>query len=155
MSPTLCQTKGTVPEFWGRLRLFLLWLSDMSAAEQPSTAAERGKKQKLSCGVLACLFYGLIFVGHDAEGMLQRNEFLTICQGRLSGDTCYWNRDMFIWFKDSSGHLLCHWKWSLALQFELTVCLIQIWQVVAWQEGAGFNHQNGAVKTVRLQNVQI
>lgn len=95
-------------------------------------SCRKKKKRTLSCGVLACLFYGLIFVGHDAEGTLQRGEFLTICQGRLSGDTCYWNRDIFICFKDSSGHLLCHWKWSLALQFELTVCLIQIWQVVVW-----------------------
>lgn len=90
------------------------------------------KKKPLSCGVLACLFYVLIFVGHDAEGTLQRTEFLTICQSRLSGDTCYWNRDIFIWFKDFSGHLLCHWKWSLVLLFELTVCLIPIWQGVVW-----------------------
>lgn len=72
------------------------------------------EKRNLSCGDLACLFYGLIFVGHDAEGTLQRKAFLTICQGRLSGDTCYWNGDIFNSFKDSSGHLLCHWKWSLA-----------------------------------------
>lgn len=132
MSPILYQTTGAAPEFWRRLRLFLLWLTDMSAAEQPSTAAEKKKKRTFSCGVLTCLFYGLIFVGHDAEGTLQRGEFLTICKGRLSGDTRYWNRDIFIYFKDSSGHLLCHWKWSLALQFELTVCLIQLWQVLVW-----------------------
>lgn len=128
-----CQTTGAAPELWRRLRLFLLWLTDMSAAEQPSTAAEREKKKRnLSCGDLACLFYGLIFVGHDAEGTLQRKEFLTICQGGLSGDTCYWNGDIFNSFKDSSGHLLWHWKWSLALLFELTVWLIQVWQVVVW-----------------------
>lgn len=91
---------------------------------------EKKKKRTISCGVLACLFYGLIFVGHNAEGTQQRGGFLTICQGRLSGDTCYWNRDIFICFKDSTGHLLCHWKWSLAV--ELTVFLIQIWQVVVW-----------------------
>lgn len=148
-----CQGTWAAPEFWRRLRLFLLWLTDMSAAEQPSTAAEKKKKKEtrsLSCGVLACLFYGLIFVGHDAEGTLQRGEFLTICQGRLSGDACYWNRDIFICFKDSSGHLLCHWKWSLALQFELTVCLIQIWQPVVWLAKRAFNVITGTAKTYTL-----
>lgn len=46
MSPILCQTTGAAPEFWRRLRLFLLWLTDMSAAEQPSTAAEKRKKKE-------------------------------------------------------------------------------------------------------------
>lgn len=108
------------------------WLTCQQLSNHQQLQKKERKKRTLSCGVLACLFYGLIFVGHDAEGTLQRGKFLTICQGRLSGDTCYWNRDIFICFKDSSGHLLCHWKWSLTLQFELTVCLIQIWQVVVW-----------------------
>lgn len=108
------------------------WLTCQQLSNQQQLQRGWKKKRNLSCGDLACLFYGLIFVGHDAQGTLQRKEFLTICQGRLSGDTCYWNGDIFNSFKDSSGHLLCHWKWSLALLFELTVWLIQVWQVVVW-----------------------
>lgn len=147
-----CSTVLRTPQ---TISVVIEWHVSSRATFNSSRKGERKKKQKktLSCRVLACLFYGLIFVGHSAEGMLQRKEFLTIWQGRLSGDTCYWNRDMFIWFKDSSGHLLCHWKWSLALLFELTVCLIQIWQVVAWQEGAGFNHQDGAVKSAKCTDL--
>lgn len=41
-----CQTRRAAPEFWRHLRLFLLWLTDMSAAEQPSTPAGKKKKEK-------------------------------------------------------------------------------------------------------------
>lgn len=108
------------------------WLTCQQLSNHQQLQREEEKKRNLSCGDPACLFYGLIFVGHDAEGTLQRKEFLTICQGGLSGDACYWNGDIFNSFKDSSGHLLCHWKWSLALLFELTVWPIQVWQAVVW-----------------------
>lgn len=47
----------------------------MSAAEQPSTAAEITPH-----GVIAVCFMVLIFVGQDTEGALHRKEYLTICQ---------------------------------------------------------------------------
>lgn len=79
-----------------------------------------------------CLFYGLIFVGQDAEGTLHRKEYLTTCQNWISGDTYCWNQDIFIYFKDSSGHLLCHWNWRHALHFKLTVYHFPLWHDVAW-----------------------
>lgn len=80
----------------------------------------------------SCLFYGLIFVGQDAEGTLHRKEYLTTCQNWISGDTYCWNQDIFIYFKDSSGHLLCHWNWRHVLHFKLTVYHFPLWHDVAW-----------------------
>lgn len=80
----------------------------------------------------SCLFYGLIFVGQDAEGTLHRKEYLTICQNWISGDAYCWNQDIFIYFKDSSGHPQCHWNWRHELHFKLTVLQFQMWQDVLW-----------------------
>lgn len=78
----------------GRFKLFLPWLTGVSAAEQPSTAAEITPR-----GLLAVCFTSLIFVGRDAEGALHRKEYLTICQKWTSGGARRWNQDIFIYFK--------------------------------------------------------
>lgn len=78
----------------GRFKLFLPWLTGVSAAEQPSTAAEITPH-----GLLAVCFTGLIFVGRDAEGALHRKEYLTLCQKWTSWNVRCCNQGIFIHFK--------------------------------------------------------
>lgn len=101
----------------------------------------------------SCLFYGLIFMGHDAKGTLHRKEYLTICQKSISGDTNCWNQDIFIYFKHPSGHLLCHWNQNCTVHFKLTVYQVQMWQnavrfLSVKQIGITFNHQDNAAYVI-------
>lgn len=67
-------------------------------------------------------------MGQDAEGASLRKEYLTMCQNGTSRDIVCWNQDIFIYFKEPSGLLLCHWNWRHRLHLKWAVKQFRLWQ---------------------------